>query len=319
MSNVTERAIATLEKEKQILFSQWVTEISDENRSKIWERIESKNTKINQLKQKDNICNLADLRKDWEDKLIEIDFNEAKDLIEKFKKDCLNKNDRRYALLLLDNAIAMEAELMLGWLENYLKACGNWTQPFIHGFTTTVTKEDFMLSLAMKYKFLTDIEIGDLVSKMRSQFCAGEIFMIKIEIPAVDASEFLLWFVQEFWQQFTDGLDGSFAVVAAISIDGQFNGESLPADVFCQSEFNGQINGQKMKRLPLQHWTQDDVKFWLRDHSGLGKKGCDMKKFGEVADIVWNVDKGKPINTRTALLKNLGRLLVETTQMEQRT
>ena len=319
MSNVTEQAIATLEKEKQTLFSQWQSELSDENREKLYVKVEAKDIEIKRLKQKNNIYNLADFRKDWEDKLIEIDFNKAKDLIEKFKKDCLNKNDRRYALLLLDNAIAMEGELMLRWLENYLKACGDLVMPFIHGFTKAATKEDFMNALAIQYKFPKDIELGEVVKKMRSHFCAGEIFMIKIEIPTGNASDFLLWFVEQFWQQFTEGLDGSFAVVAAISIDCQLKGESLPDSVFCQSKLNGQINGQKMKRLSLQNWTQDDVKFWLRDYSGLGKRGCSMEDFNEIANSVWNVAKGKPESTRNALLKSLERQLKQAIQMEERT
>jgi len=320
MSNVTEQAIAILENEKKALWSQWETEMSDENRPKIWKRIELKDNEINRLKQTGNVCKLADFRANWDDKLVKIDFKKAKDLIEKFKKDCLDKNDRRYALLLLDNAIAMEGRLMLRWLENYLRReYSNWTEPFVHGFTTTVTKEGFISSLAMRYKFASDITIGDLVKKLRSQFCTGEIFMIKIEIQTADASEFLLWFVQEFWQQFTEGLDGSFAVVAAIAIDSQFKDKSLPADLFCQAKVNGQINGQKMKRLPLQNWTQDDVEFWLLDHSGLGKRGCDTKDFKVIANSVWGVAKGKPESTRNALLKSLDRLLTQAMQMEERT
>ena len=314
MSDVKREAIATLEKERDTLMAQWKSEISDENREKIWTRIDEKQKIIDRYRSELNNRELVDFRDDWQDKLTEIDFKKAKDLIEKFKKDRLDGIDRRYALLLLDNAIAMEGELILNWLENYLRGCGSWTKPFVHGFSTTANKNDFILALENEYSITVGNDLSSAISQIRAKFCTGEIFFIKIEIPTDDGTEFLRWFVQEFWQQLTQGLDDSFAVVAAISIDCQFKGELLPSEIFCKSK----LEGQKIMRVPLQNWTQEDIVLWLRNHSGLGKRGCDMAKFKNVADGVWKVAKGKPDSTRNALVKNLDRLLAETTQMEKR-
>ena len=309
MSDLNRQAIATLEKERDTLMAQRQSEMSDENRDKIWMRIDEKQKIIDQYRSELNNRELVDFRDDWRDRLIEIDFKKAKDLIEKFKKDRLDGIDRRYALLLLDNTIAMEGELILQWLEHYLRSCGSWTEPFKCGFTSTANKDDFIRKLADKCAITMGNDMSNMIAHLRAKFCTGEIFFIKIEIPTDDCTEFLGWFVQEFWQQLTQGLDGSFAVVAAISIDCQFKGESLPNEVFSKSK----LDGQKIMRLALQNWTQEDIVLWLRDHSGLGKRGFDMAKFKNVADGIWKVAKGKPDSTRNALVKNLERLLAETT------
>lgn len=308
MSDVKQQAIATFEKEKDTLMRQWQSETSDESREKIWMRIEEKQNSIDQYRSKLNNRESIDFRDDWRDKLIEIDFKKAKGLIKKFKEERIDGINRRYALLLLDNAIAMEGELILKWLEHYLRGCGSWTKPFVHGFSTTANKQDFVRALANEYAIAVEGEMSGIITQIRAKFCTGEIFFLRIEIPTDDGTEFLRWFVQEFWQPLTQGLDDSFAVVAAISIDCQFKGDLLPNEIFCKSK----LEGQKIMRLPLQNWTQEDILLWLRNHSGLGKRGCDMAKFSNVADGVWKVAKGKPDSTRNALVKSLDRLLAET-------
>lgn len=263
--------------------------------------------------------NLVTFRKLWDDKFSEIDFQKAKAIVISLKQNCLNQIDKRYAILLLDNMIAMEGDLMFKWLENYLRCSGRWTDPFVYKPSIVANKDEFVRKLALRYDASMDADISSIITKLRANFCAGDYFLIKIEIPELDksASDFLLWFVQEFWQQFTQSLDGSYAVVTAISIDCQLDEQYLPDHVICKG---AKFDGQKIKRLVFQDWKQDDIKLWLRDHSGLGTRGCDMSKFTEAATGLIKNYKGKPFLTRNALSKKLEQLFAETeiTQMEKR-
>jgi hypothetical protein len=263
--------------------------------------------------------NLLNFRKLWDDKLSEIDFQKAKRIVENLKQNCLTQIDKRYAILLLDNMIAMEGVLMLRWLENYLRCIGCWTDPFVYKPSIVANKDEFIRKLALRYDVSIDADISRIIAKLRVNFCAGDYFLIKIEIPELDksASDFLLWFVQEFWQQFTQCLDSSYAVVTAISIDCQLDEQYLPDNVICNGT---KFDGQKIKRLPFQDWKRDDIQLWLRDHSGLGTRGCDMSKFTEAATGLIKNYKGKPISTRNALSKKLEQLFAETetTQMDER-
>ena len=263
--------------------------------------------------------NLVTFRKLWNDKFSEIDFQKAKAIVTNLKQNCLNQIDKRYAILLLDNMIAMEGDLMFKWLENYLRCSGRWTDPFVYKPSIVANKDEFIRKLALSYDASMDADISSIITKLRANFFAGDYFLIKIEIPELDksASDFLLWFVQEFWQQFTQSLDGSYAVVTAISIDCQLDEQYLPDHVICKGT---KFDGQKIKRLPFQDWKQDDIQLWLRDHSGLGTRGCGMSKFTEAATGLIKNYKGKPISTRNALSKKLEQLFAETetTQMEKR-
>jgi len=257
---------------------------------------------------------LVDFSKLWENKLSEIDFQDAKTLIRLIKENYLSGFDRRYSILLLDNAIAMGGELLLRWLENYLiTSCKDWLEPFVCDFEGNPPSQDtFISKLSGVYEPDAGGNIEKILVKLKSKLRVGDYFLIKIIIQRNDGlSEFLLWFVQVFWQQFTQMLNGDCAVVAAIFIDDEFNDISS-SEIFCEAE----LNEQKIKRLPVQNWTQKDVLVWLRDHSGLGIRGCSLTKFSDVAALSV---KQFPFLTRNGLLNNLEILLTETIQMEERT
>jgi len=196
---------------------------------------------------------------------------------------------------------------------HYLRGCGHWIKPFVHGFTTTANKEDFMRALAKEYATSPETELSEIIRLIRARFRMGEIFFINIDIPTDGALEFLGWFVQEFWQPFTQDLDGDFAVVGVISLDRQLKSEDSLDEIVCKFK----RDRQKIICLKLENWTKKDIEVWLRDCSGLGQKGYDMAKVKEVADRVWNIDKGKPVSTRNALASNLERLLAEANQKEE--
>jgi L-rhamnose mutarotase len=300
--------IDDLNRGKQDLFSQWNSENNEENRNRLYQEIELKEEVISTLKLQNFTDKQLNLREYWDNKLIEIDFARAKKLIEEIRRDYLDTVNHRYALFLLDNTVAMEGELILKWTRNYLRGCGTWTEPLIHGFAITANKEEFIRSLANRCAIPVDVEVGVLINKLKSKFRLGEVFFIQIEIPNDNASEFVSWFVQDFWHPFTQDLNGDFAVVATIAIDCRFQGAGLPDNIFCKGKFDG----RKIKRLPLKNWSQDDVISWLRDHSDLGVRGCSMQQFQEIARGVYDFARGKPIDTRSALLKNLNRLVSRT-------
>jgi hypothetical protein len=304
--------IDALDREKQNLLGKYL-ETNEENRTRLYQEIKLKEKVIGRLKTQNFTDNQLNLREHWDNKLTEIDFAKIKKLIEDIRRDYLDAVNCRYALFLLDNTVAMEGELILKWTKNYLRGCGTWTDPFIHKFVTTANKEDFIRSLANRCAIPADVEIGALLNKLKSKFRVGEVFFIQIEIPNDNTSEFLLWFVQDFWHPFTQDLDGDFAVVAAITIDCKFKNSTLPDTMFCKARFDG----QKIKRLSLKNWKEDDVISWLRDHSGLGVRGYSILQFQRIAQGVWNIAKGKPLATRTALLRNLDRLVSEPNQAEE--
>ena len=129
--------------------------------------------------------NLANFRKFWKDKLSEIDFQKAKTIVKTLKQTCLDQIDKRYAILLLDNMIAMEGDLMFKWLENYLRCSGRWTDPFVYKPPTVAKTDEFIHKLALRCGASIDADISGIITKLRTNFCTGDYFLIKIRLKCL--------------------------------------------------------------------------------------------------------------------------------------
>jgi inactive STAND len=253
----------------------------------------------------------------WEDNLYRIDFAKvAKDL----GKICGQLEDQEgAALFLLQNSQAMGGKWGVQTIRNRLQGLGTWYPPleFVFSQHQTVNPMDFLCALAQKF----DSQIGqshetriisDLIEKIYGALCGGHVFLIQIEIPYLDAkSTFLDWFIHQFWHPLVRQLPLAcetsplVKIFAVITVRGAVDKACLPDHLCCPKQ---KFDQEKVLKLPLQKWTEADIRNWLVKFSGLmspAAAGLTRTEVENIAQSIHRVSDGRPIDVYHELMNTM--------------
>jgi inactive STAND/Effector-associated domain 9 len=250
----------------------------------------------------------------WEDNLHRIDFSKV---TRKLGEICQRFEDQEgAALFLLQNSQAMGGKWGVKTIKNRLQELGTWYPPleFVFSQHQTVNPTDFLCAVAQKFdgQMSQDPEpqiIIDLIKKIYGALCGGHVLLIQIEIPYLDAkSTFLDWFVHQFWCPLVRQLPmiGTTSplvkVFAVITVRGNVDKACLPEALCCPKQ---QFHSEKVLKMPLQKWTEADIRNWLVKFSRLMSVGHTRLQIEQIAQSIYRVSNGRPINVYHELMKTM--------------
>ena len=252
----------------------------------------------------------------WEDNLHRIDFSKV---TKNLGNICQRLEDQEgAALFLLQNSHAMGGKWGVRTIRDRLQELGTWYPPleFVFLQHKPVNPTDFLFAVAQKFdgQMSQDPEpqiITDLIKKIYGALCGGYVFLIQIEIPYLDAkSTFLDWFVHQFWcplvRQLPMVKDTSplVKVFAVITVRGTIDKACLPEALCCPTQ---QFHSEKVLKLPLQKWTEVDIRNWLVKFSGLMSPavGRTRPEIEQIARSIYQASKGQPNHAYDELMKTI--------------
>jgi len=254
----------------------------------------------------------------WEDNLHRIDFSK----VNKSLRSIYDRLDGKSgsALFLLQNSNAMGGKWGIKAIRDRLQDLGkDWYPPLEYAFPLhrSIHQADFLSEVAQKfnYQMSGDTEqkiITDLIEKIYGALYGGQVFLIQIEIPQLDAkSTFLDWFVNQFWCPLVRRLptvsqtSPLVKIFAVVTVRGSVNKTCLSDELICP---NRQFDGEKILNLPLQKWTEADICNWLVSFSGLMSPAIGMTKpeVENMARSIYQVSEGRPSDVYHELRAYLG-------------
>jgi hypothetical protein len=253
----------------------------------------------------------------WEDNLHRIDFSKA---TKSLNTVCQRIEDKEgAALFLLKNSTAMGGKWCVKKIVNHLQNIGNWYPPIEFSFSPrpVINHTDFLYDIANKFGVQIDQSneqqiINELIDKIYLALMGGgNIFMIQVDIPCLDAkSTFLDWFVNHFWNPLIQHMprisqqSPLVKIFAVITVRGTVAKQCLPEILICK---NPSFTGDKILEISLQKWTEKDICQWLISFSGLMLPAVGMTRsdIESMAQSIHQVTGGQPLHVYGELMNTM--------------
>jgi len=222
-----------------------------------------------------------------EDSLCSIDFAQAKAII-RSSIESLGKTEGGSAVFLMENCSDYEGRLLFSSLRKSLDLGNGYFRewPVEFSLIQPASKMAFFKILGGYLKIEvqeydnsesdgTLLEVTtDVLNKLSSLLRSGTTILIPIRNwKSLDRSyqaEFLQWFINQFWQSLQQSLtevlrDYSPRIVLIIMVDEVMAQPCQDLDCFYNGPAVG--NADKILRLPLTDWFQNDVRQWLTSYA----------------------------------------------------
>jgi hypothetical protein len=222
--------------------------------------------------------------------LPEIDFCQAMDVVDKIT-DAFGKHGGA-ALFLLENSYSMAGELLIYKIREKLE---RKTRSFKHiqieiSTNNSYSESGLLTNIAGYFNVPFD-EIDNLtqntqkiIHKIGDSLQSGSVIFFEINkwdcLP--EKNRLLSWFTQEFWCSLIDKcklitqekklLQVKFITV--IDSESHLDEGCLDLSLCCTHD---NFNSQKILKLPLSEWRQEDIQEWLEYYSGLPEPQINFK------------------------------------------
>lgn len=115
---------------------------------------------------------------------------------------------------------------------------------------------------------------------------------------------FLQWFILEFWKpllghlpELTERLRRIRFIVAIVA-NNKLSSTCLRPHLLCSPQ---QFDQEKIVVLPLEYWTEEEIKEWLYEYSSVLSAGED---FDQTARVIFQSSKGIPLVVYNNLIKH---------------
>jgi inactive STAND len=254
---------------------------------------------------------------DWEQNLHRIDFSKVN---RNLAAICTEIEDSEgAALFLLKNSNVMGGKWCVQKIIKHVQDLGNWYPPIEFSFSSrpTISHTDFLYDAANKFEIKIDQVpeqqiINNLIDKIYLVLTGGgNIFMIQIDIPYLDAnSTFLDWFVNCFWcplvkqMPFASGKSPLVKIFAVITVRGAVHKQCLPDTLVCKKP---PFANDRILEMPLQKWEEKDICKWLIKFSGLmlPAVGMSILEVELMAKTIYQVTEGRPIDVYDELMNTM--------------
>jgi hypothetical protein len=252
------------------------------------------------------------LGRDWQVHLSRINFREAVAITQDLLLNCTEKCA---ALFLLPNSLQMGGKFCVSRMRQLLQ---DSTADFRHfplecSATSQFSEQWFLDNLARYLK----VEVRppdhtqaalELIKIIGHSIRSGSVLFFEIRgwEFVQDYSEMLTWFVREFWVPLTKELRkverrySRVRVVILIIIDEELPQSALPPELCCT---RSTFQVERILELPLENWTQDEIREWLELYSYLR---LTTEEIGTLARVVYNSSQsGLPALVSEALSQRM--------------
>ena len=195
----------------------------------------------------------------------------------------------------------------------------NWYSPCKFEFSShqEANPRDFLRYLAEKFSVPTCDELpkhtNEIISKICKSLRSGNILFIQIDIYDLSSQDtFLDWFVQQFWCILVDKLpeisqeNPFIKLIAVLSIRGSIPEDLLLSDLCCESN---EFDSKKILELPLEKWTDQEIKKWLLRFSGLTADhiGVNRQEIEGMAKRIHRLTEGRPSDVYSELIDAMSK------------
>jgi hypothetical protein len=329
--------IAIKEKYRSQLMEQYAAayrqlnkELNESQKPKIQENIEELEKDIEKVEAEIRALKsgLADGQQDRQSKQYREVFNSWDDNLHRIDFSKVNKGlgtvcdslevEAGAALFLLQNSHAMGGRWGVKSIKNRLQELGDWYPPleFVFAQHQIIHQDDFLNEVAQRFNYSMSQSneqkvITDLIEKIYGALRGGQVFLIQVEIPHLDAnSTFLEWFVNQFWCPLVRQLPRAkqtaplLKIFAVLTVRGAVHKTCLPEKMLCPKR---QLDDEKIVNLPLQTWTETDIRNWLIRFSGLmsSDSGMTRLEIENIARTIHQVSNGRPIDVYHELMNTM--------------
>lgn len=253
----------------------------------------------NQLSKLDKNINQSKLK----DNILQIDFNEAVEIINKFINQ--PNNEKNAALFLIQNTAKNAGEKCVARFREELRPkTRNFEQIPIRCLPNTTTKKDLLDLLAGYFGAKQDLDdlvhyAQTIIEKICDRVQTGSIMFIELNCWSnlKPEEEILPWFLTNFWKpllelspsilEAKDRRKVRFIIVITAINNILVNFPVL--NTYCIKDWNN-FSKDKVFDLQLQEsWSKEEIENWLDLYSGL--KG---KEISNLAETIYSATDGNP-------------------------
>ena len=249
----------------------------------------------------------------WESNIHKIDFAKSKKIFDSVLGRL--KNQEGAALFLIQNSHSMGGKWCVRNLWNRLQEAGTCHPPmefkishYQKGISTT-----FLNQIAERLGVQPNLEntqqyVDEIVRSICDSLHGGQVLLFQVEIPCLDQKDnFLSWFINDFWSLLIRQLSlvslehPQIKVFGVVAVRGSVSKTCLPETLCCKPQ---QFSSDKALELPLQNWTDTEIKNWLISFSGLmSSMGRSRSEVEQIARSVHQISKGRPIDVYHELME----------------
>ncbi len=214
------------------------------------------------------------------DKLPKIDFKEAL----KTAENILSRFDEYgAAFFLINDSFNMAGDLFALELKNLLNSETTDLKHYEIAFSVGGRLDEIgFLQGVANYLGIEEIEnkenYSQVIEKILSSLENGSIIFVELrKIDLIDNKEvFLTWLINSFWKAVIEKIPSACQLkqieqirfITLVVSDDDIEEECLGMPFFCQ-EFD--FDMCKALKIPLQEWSEKEIRTWLTKHSGLSK------------------------------------------------
>ncbi|MGK7899315.1 MAG: hypothetical protein AB4372_38290 [Xenococcus sp. (in: cyanobacteria)] len=247
----------------------------------IWETVEKTETKLKQQEKTEAKPINNDL--DITENLPEINFQTAIKILEEITKGYFK--DLGMALFLLDNSYKMAGELLIYKIQEQLKHNMKHSRHFIvdASYLADYQESGLLERLAEYLKVYSKSEkdsreynVTDIINNICNSLQHHSFIFIELKnwdsLPCPD--KIITWFVKDFWIPLLQ--ESKFKVqkrqlrrvylVAVIDSLYCLKNDCLELPYYCDCQ-KDKFDEQKIVKLPLEIWTQEQIKKWIYDYT----------------------------------------------------
>ncbi len=259
----------------------------------------------------------------WEDNLHKINFFQASQIIQTILSQWRTQSG--YSLFLLKKSSYMGGQWCLEIIKSFLKEIGSSHHFCKFTFTPIQIQNnfDFLNYLAKKFGITPNQSknsqeyTSNIIEGICNSLFSGNILFINVEIYSLDVEDsFLVWFVEQLWNPLISRLEQAnqqhslIRVVSVIAVDSEVTEDCLPPNLCCGCGIEN-FDSKKVLEIPLETWTEEEIRNWLFNFSGLTapKIGLSAPEIEAMAKSIFAASGGVPGMVYTALKKQLNHVL----------
>ncbi|NER23791.1 MAG: hypothetical protein F6J96_24430 [Symploca sp. SIO1C2] len=244
----------------------------------------------------------------WEDNLHKINFYRVNQIIHTILGQWKTKSG--YSLFILTKSTFMGGKWCLQIMKSFIKEIGGSHHFCQFKFTPSQIQNnlDFLNYLANKFGITPNQSKNsqeytrNIIEGICNSLFSGNILFIDVEIYSLDAEDsFLVWFVDQLWNPLISRLEQTsqqhrlIRVVSVIAVHGQVPEVCLPPNLCCGCGLED-FDSRKVLEIPLETWTEEEIKNWLFSFSGLTapKIGVSAPEIDAMARAIFAASDGVP-------------------------
>jgi hypothetical protein len=308
----------------------------DQQLDGLYAEMEQISDQLSRLEQNTGEGPAAPRHRHWEAKLPQIDFRQAWSDFQTIFQNHLEGEAGGALLLLLPDCETMCAHLLVRrihtWLQTeigYAKVKHLGIEILEHNQLTALQLLNRLgshFNHALPEHEATNLaesqlhaHVASLVDKLCGSLDRDQTLLIEMTVVAPEfygEQPFLTWFLDDFWTRLTQTLAvvvrqqqrPGLKCILTLATDVALPPTPMLVERYCPAAQFGHDQGGKFVCLPLNDWSEEDIRIWLRRHSGVGDQWSEALLAEKARSIFARSRNGNPLRARTQLVEMLRAL-----------